>query len=137
MNTQAKEGLKNKVLNTVFAYEEGEMSRKEWLKYHKNNGTILNGSELTLKDNSFYNLNQTEIEYFKALPEAYIAPEHWSVNIYGCVLESDTKADLNKQIIAYCRSKFKDNPETDNELLDGIYEEFLVTNIQEKKTTIL
>lgn len=126
MNKAAQEGLKNKILNTVFAYEEGTMTRAEWLEHHKNNGAKLNGSELMLTDKSFYNLKKTEIEYFNQLQEPYVIAEWYSANIDGHELEAESLEELNSEIIEYCRINFLDNPETDKELLEWIYNEFCI-----------
>ena len=126
MNTNSQKALKEKILNTVFRYDEGEMTRKEWLEYHKQNGATLTNNEMHLKDKTYYELNKTEAEYFKSLREPELIPEFWSVNIMGEMIEADTEEELKKDIINYCRNTFTDNPETDEELLEDIYEEFTI-----------
>lgn len=126
MNTNATKGLKEKILNRVFRYEEGEMTRKEWLEYHKQKGATLINNEMHLKDKTYYELNKTEAEYFKSLRQPELIPEFWEANIMGERIYADTEEELKKEIINYCRNTFTDNPETDEELLEGVYEEYII-----------
>ena len=54
-------------LNKVYRYEEGIMTTKEWLELHKSQGAKIEGNQLYIGENTFYNLTKLQQEYFNSI----------------------------------------------------------------------
>lgn len=57
----------NQKLNKVYRYDEGTMTTKEWLQLHKSQGAKLEGNQLYIGENTFYNLTKPQQEYFNSI----------------------------------------------------------------------